>query len=52
MRPTKILPLAAFLFLGLCLALPAGTASADVPDLPNVVIIFTDDQGYEDVGCF
>ncbi|NLE38316.1 MAG: sulfatase [Pirellulaceae bacterium] len=34
------------------MALPARMASADAPDLPNVVIIFTDDQGYEDVGCF
>src|SRR5438045_7730836 len=22
------------------------------PRLPNVVVIFTDDQGYQDVGCF
>ncbi len=22
------------------------------PDLPNIVIIFTDDQGYQDLGCF
>jgi len=26
--------------------------SATSPERPNFVIIFTDDQGYEDVGCF
>jgi len=29
--------------------LPANAAG---PKLPNVVIIFTDDQGYQDLGCF
>ena len=24
----------------------------EIPDLPNIVIIFTDDQGYQDLGCF
>ena len=27
-------------------------APARPEELPNVVIIFTDDQGYQDVGCF
>ncbi len=30
--------------------LGAGMAAADSP--PNFVVIFTDDQGYQDVGCF
>jgi hypothetical protein len=34
------------------LALPACAASADAPPRPNILIIFTDDQGYADLGCF
>lgn len=26
--------------------------AADVPDQPNIVVIFTDDQGFGDIGCF
>jgi arylsulfatase A-like enzyme len=32
----------------LCPALPSAVAS----DKPNFIIIFTDDQGYQDLGCF
>lgn len=39
------------LLTGLGLALGAAHA-ADRPERPNVVIFFTDDQGYGDVGCF
>ncbi|MBM81305.1 MAG: hypothetical protein CMJ78_12040 [Planctomycetaceae bacterium] len=28
------------------------SAMAEASDKPNFVIIFSDDQGYEDVGCF
>jgi arylsulfatase len=37
------------LFFLFCLYL---TGCTQKEDLPNIIIIFTDDQGYGDVGCF
>lgn len=31
---------------------PSVTNNAKSADLPNIVVIFTDDQGYQDLGCF
>ncbi|MDX2248116.1 MAG: sulfatase [Bacteroidia bacterium] len=47
-----------FLFLSLFLGFYASCGSSkentqtENPRLPNIVIIFTDDQGYQDLGCF
>ncbi|MBG89453.1 MAG: hypothetical protein CMO80_21510 [Verrucomicrobiales bacterium] len=37
-------------FLQLCLSLALSAASLAAK--PNIVLIFTDDQGYNDLGCF
>lgn len=37
---------------GLLPSTSSQVAAAEQRSLPNLVVIFTDDQGYEDVGCF
>ena len=40
------------LLAGISVLLGASTAQAIANDKPNIVIVFTDDQGYGDLGCF
>lgn len=41
-----------FHFVSIALCLFAWASSAAAADRPNVIFIFTDDQGYNDLGCF
>ena len=49
----NITPLSLFYLLGLSIFSCTGTTVLEVDrSQPNVVLIFTDDQGYGDIGCF
>ncbi len=54
-RPTRAYTTARAILLGLALLSllsPGKALAADPPRLPNVVIVYADDQGYQDLGCF
>ena len=48
-KPTTALVLSVLVHLALG---TAATAEDEKPSKPNFIIIFTDDQGYGDLGCF
>jgi arylsulfatase A len=49
LNPGKFVQISIWNIAVLCCALFASTAIAKTP---NIVLIFTDDQGYQDIGCF
>jgi arylsulfatase A len=39
-------------FICFLVCLSFGATSADAAEKPNIIIVFADDQGYQDLGCF
>ena len=52
MKINQLIQLTSLIALGLLSQCCMGSTKAADSQRPNVVIIFTDDQGYADVGCF
>lgn len=52
LQPTRKNATTLQIFVCVVAALSFSTSVADANDKPNIIVIFTDDQGYNDLGCF